>query len=275
MPEILQDRSTKVEAQIGAVEDVAAEVRMRAIAQLASGTGALEEIFKDLASAVGKQLTFKVATDEEGKSVVVEVADDGTERVLDPEVQTALLGKLEQRFDANTNRHEGVTWADVQRSLEADPSSLWKLQQMENAGHEPDVYMEDDGAYYFGTCSVESPKSARNIVFDAKAQAFLAEHYPQETCNGNAVDIAEAMGIDLMDETQYRHLQTLGKFDTQTWSWLKTLDEIRKRGYALCGNRNREGVNVYRSVASNHDLNRAFRASLRVSKAQSLNLTLS
>lgn len=266
MSEALKDRSTEVEVQIGAVEDVAQDVRMRVIAQLAAGTGALEDIFRDLASAVGKQLTFKASSDEETESVAVEVVDDGKERVLAPEVQAALLGKLQQRFEAHSGRHEGVNWVDVQRSLEADPAKLWSLQQMETNGHAPDVYMEDDGAYYFGTCSVETPEAHRNIVFDAEAQAYLAEHCPQETCNGNAVDIAAAMGIDLMDETQYRHLQTLGRFDVQTWSWLKTLDEIRRSGFALCGDHGDEDM-VHQNGAYDHSPDGAFRGSLRVSKA--------
>ncbi|MFT7184285.1 MAG: hypothetical protein ACI9QC_000623 [Oceanicoccus sp.] len=206
------------------------------------------------------------STDEGAESIVVEVADDGEERVLTPEVQIALLIKLKTRFDANTERHEGVSWEDVKRSLEADPSSLWKLQQMEGAGHKPDVYKGDDGAYYFGTCSVETPDAHRNIVFDAEAREWLRTNRPEETCNGNAVDIAAAMGIDLMDEAQYRHLQTLGKFDYKTWSWLKTLDEMRKCSVAFYGVRNDELVNVYRYGADSRDYYGAFRGSLRVSK---------
>lgn len=266
MSEALKDRSTEVEAQIGAVEDVAQDVRMRAIAQLAAGSGALEDIFRDLASAVGKQLTFKASSDGEPESVAVEVADDGKERVLAPETHAALLGRLKQRFEANRGRHEGVNWVDVQGSLEADPAKLWSLQQMENSGHAPDVYMEDEEAYYFGTCSVETPEAHRNIVFDAAAEEWLRTNQPQETCNGNAVDIAAAMGIDLMDETQYRHLQTLGRFDAQTWSWLKTLDAIRKRGGALYGLRDGEDVNVLQNAAYYHGHCWAFRGSLRVSK---------
>lgn len=267
MPEALQDRSTEVEAQIGAVEDVSLEVRARVAAQILQGQGSIEDVVTQLAAELGKKVTFKAASDEEPESVSVEVVDDGKERVLAPEAQAALLGRLQQRFEANSERHEGVNWADVQRSLEADPAKLWSLQEMENSGHAPDVYMEDDGAYYFGTCSVETPEAHRNIVFDAAAEEWLRTNRPQETCNGNAVDIAAAMGIDLMDETQYRHLQTLGRFDAQTWSWLKTLDEIRKRGDALCGDRDDVYVRVLQRVADYLYLPRAFRGSLRVSKA--------
>ncbi len=195
-----------------------------------------------------------------------EAVDPTEKRELTPEVQEQLLATLQARFDANQKKHKGIEWTDVQRSLEADPEKLWSLQQMEEAGHAPDVYMENDDSFYFGTCSVESPESARNIVYDAEAEAWLAKNYPQEICNGNAVDIATAMGIDLMDEPQYRHLQTLGKFDATTWSWLKTLDEIRKRGVALCGFRRGERVYVDRDLAYRHRHHRAFRGSLRVSK---------
>lgn len=269
MAEALRDQSTEVEAQLGAVEDVALEVRARVAAQLLTGQGSINDILKELTGAVGKKVSFSQGTDGE---VQLAVEETTPERVLAPEVQAALLLKTKARFDAYPDRHKGVNWADVQASLEADPALLWSLNEMDAKGHAPDVYKEDGEAYYFGTCSEESPETARNIVYDADAQAWLAANYPQEVCNGNAVDIATAMGIDLMSEDHYRLLQTLGQFDANTWSYLKTPADVRKprnakeSGLALYGDRYDGGVNVYQGSASDRGPFGAFRCSLRVPK---------
>lgn len=254
---------------LGDLESTQQEARGKVLAQLGhmllNGDGKGEEAIALIAGLFGKKV--EITHTEVEEKVAVKVYDQADEHTLDPEVQVALLGKLKQRFEANVNRHRGVNWADVQRSLEADPAKLWSLQEMENSGHEPDVYMEDDGAYYFGTCSVETPKAHRNIVYDATAEAWLAERSPQETYNGNAVAIVAAMGIDLMDEPQYRHLQTLGCFDEQTWGWRKTPDTARKFGEALVGGRIAGRVDVRLVVDVSHNPNGGLRGSLKVSKA--------
>lgn len=269
MTEALTGQTTEVEVQLGAVEDVALEVRERVAAQLLIGQGSINDILRELTGAVGKKVSFSQGTDGE---VQLAVEETTPERVLAPEVQTALLAKTKARFDAYPNRHEGVNWTDVQASLEADPALLWSLNEMDANGHAPDVYKEDGEAYYFGTCSAESPETARNIVYDAEAQAWLAANYPQEVCNGNAVEMATAMEIDLMDEDQYRFLQTLGQFDANTWSYLKTPTNIRtpknakESGVALCGSRRGEHVRVNRINAYYRAPGGAFRGSLRVPK---------
>lgn len=193
-------------------------------------------------------------------------------RLLDLETKMALLVKLERRFYTNMKRHREAEWPNVQRSLKADPIKLWSLQQMENAGHAPDVYLEDYGAYTFGTCSEEAPVVHSNIVFDAEAEAHLRERYPEALCNGNAVVIAETMGINVMDEPHYRYLQTLGRFDIDTWNWLKPLYAVRRRGRALAGTRTgenkREVVVVSEANVDDHERDGAFRGSLKVAKVK-------
>ena len=138
-----------------------------------------------------------------------------------------LLGKLENRFSANMHLHEGVDWNDVKVSLEASPEALWSLLQMESAGHEPDVYHDDEKDYYFGTCSKESPESGRNCVYDKEAADWLRENYPDAKFNGSAVEMAETMGIELMLPDHYERLQEKGRFDEETASWLLTYYNIR------------------------------------------------
>jgi len=139
---------------------------------------------------------------------------------------------------------------------------------MEAQGHMPDVYNFDDSGFDIGTCSKETPESARNCVYDAKAAAWLKENYPDEKFNGSAVELAEAMGISLMSPEQYKDvLQNKGKFDEKTWSWLKTLDETRESGYALRGGRYGGAVYVGQFNAYGSTDYKAFRGSLRVSWA--------
>jgi hypothetical protein len=186
-------------------------------------------------------------------------------RELAPEVQEKLLAALEARFAANKKRHEGIEWADVKRSLEAAPEKLWSLQQMEEAGHAPDVYMEDDESYHFGTCSKETTESVRSIVYDAEAERTLMKSR-QENCNGNAVDIAASMGIDLMNEEQYRHLHALEGFDIVTSSWIKAPDRIRALGSAPYGSRVIGFVFMAREDVRTLNDDRGFRGSLKVLK---------
>jgi hypothetical protein len=151
---------------------------------------------------------------------------------LSPEQREELLRVLKARFEKNMTRHKGLEWARVQAKLEANPEKLWSLNEMERTGGEPDVVGHDKTTdeYIFYDCSAESPKGRRSICYDREALEARKEHKP----DGNAMDTAEAMGIELLTEEQYRHLQTLGTFDTKTSSWVKTPSEIRELGGALC-----------------------------------------
>src|SRR5687768_2347768 len=142
-----------------------------------------------------------------------------------------LLSTLKARFEKNINRHKGVEWARVQARLEANPEKLWSLNEMERTGGEPDVVGHDGktGEYIFFDCSAESPNGRRSICYDREALEARKEHKPKN----NAIDMAAAMGTEILTEAQYRELQTVGNFDTKTSSWVKTPPEIRKLGGAI------------------------------------------
>src|SRR4028118_233692 len=150
---------------------------------------------------------------------------------LPTEQRDELLSTLKARFEKNMNRHKGLEWDKVQAKLEANTAKLWSLAQMETTGGEPDAVGQDKatGEYIFYDCSAESPKGRRSICYDHEALESRKEHKPQN----NAIDMAAAMGIELLTEEQYRDLQKLGNFDTKTSSWVKTPEEIRKLGGAL------------------------------------------
>ncbi len=173
-----------------------------------------------------------------------------------------LLGALKARFEKNMSRHQGLEWAKVQAKLEADTGKLWSLHEMERTGGEPDVvgYDQKTGEYVFYDCSAESPKDRRNVCYDREALDARKEFKPQDS----ALDMAEAMGIEILTEEQYRKLQELGKFDTKTSSWLKTPSEIRKLGGAIFGDRRYDHVFKYHNGASSYYAARGFRGSLRV-----------
>jgi Protein of unknown function (DUF4256) len=183
-------------------------------------------------------------------------------RELSREQREELLGALKARFEKNMNRHKGLEWAKIQTKLRASPGKLWSLNEMERTGGEPDVVGHDktSGEYIFCDCSAESPKGRRNVCYDADAQearkAFKPEH--------NAVDMAAAIGVELLTEEQYRELQKLGSFDTKTSSWVETPCDIRKLGGALFADRRYNTVFVYHNGASSYFGSRAFRGSLRV-----------
>ena len=181
---------------------------------------------------------------------------------LSPEQRKELLGALKARFEKNMNRHKGLEWAKVQAKLEADPEKLWSLHEMERTGGEPDVVGHDEktGEYIFYDCSAESPKDRRNVCYDREALESRKEHKPEN----NAMDMADAMGIEILTEEQYRALQKLGNFDAKTSSWLKTPSEIRKLGGALFADRRYDHVFVYHNGAESYYGARAFRGSLRV-----------
>jgi hypothetical protein len=181
---------------------------------------------------------------------------------LSAEQRKKLLGALQARFEKNMDRHKGLEWAKVQTKLEVHAEKLWSLNEMERTGGEPDVVGHDQktGEYIFYDCSTESPKGRRSACYDREALESRKEHKPED----NAVDMAAAMGIELLTEEQYRELQKLGNFDTKTSSWVKTPSAIRKLGGALFCDRRYDTVFVYHNGAESYYAARAFRGSLRV-----------
>jgi len=181
---------------------------------------------------------------------------------VSPEQREELLGALKARFEKNMNRHKGLEWANVQAKLNANAEKLWSINEMERTGGEPDVVGHDKktGEYIFYDCSAESPKGRRSVCYDREALESRKENKPAD----NAMDMATAMGIELLTEEQYRELQKLGNFDTKTSSWLKTPSEIRKLGGALFCDRRYDTVFVYHNGAESYYAARAFRGSLRV-----------
>jgi hypothetical protein len=189
-------------------------------------------------------------------------ARNSNKKDLSPEQRKELLGALRTRFEQNVNRHKGLEWAEVQAKLEANPEKLWSLNEMERTGGEPDVVGHDKetGECIFYDCSAESPKGRRSLCYDREALESRKEHKPKDS----AVDMAAAMGIELLTEAQYRELQKLGNFDTKTSSWVKTSPAIRKLSGALFCDRRFDTVFVYHNGAESYYAARAFRGSLRV-----------
>jgi hypothetical protein len=174
-----------------------------------------------------------------------------------------LLGTLQARFEKNMNRHEGLAWAKVKARLEANTDILWSLQEMERTGGEPDVigYDKKTGEYIFSDCSAETPKGRRNVSYDREGQE---SRKGGGNPDGNAIDTAAAMGIELLTEEQYRELQKIGNFDLKTSSWLKTPADIRKLGGAIFAERRYDNVFVFHNSAPSYYGVRGFRGSLRV-----------
>jgi hypothetical protein len=181
---------------------------------------------------------------------------------LSPKQREELLGALKARFEKHPNRHQGLAWARVQARLEAKADKLWSLQEMERTGGEPDVVGHDPqtGAYLFADCSAETPRDRRSVCYDREGLESRKEHKPANT----AMDMAAAMGIELLTEEQYLELQTLGEFDTKTSSWVKTPADFRKLGGALYGERRYGRVFVGHNGAQSYYGARAFRGALRV-----------
>ncbi|HZV86607.1 MAG TPA: DUF4256 domain-containing protein [Candidatus Binatus sp.] len=179
-----------------------------------------------------------------------------------PEQREELLRALKARFEKNMNRHKGLEWAKIQAKLEANAEKLWSLNEMEKTGGEPDVVGHDKkaGEYIFYDCSAESAKGRRSICYDREALESRKEHKPEDS----AIDMAAAMGIELLTEDQYRELQKLGNFDTKTSSWVKTPSHIRKLGGALFCDRRYDTVFLYHNGAESYYAARAFRGSLTV-----------
>jgi len=173
-----------------------------------------------------------------------------------------VLKTLQARFEKNINRHKGVAWAEVQAKLEGNPEGLWSLNEMERTGGEPDVVGRDEktGEYIFYDCSEESPKGRRSLCYDREALDSRKENKPK----GNAVEMAAAMGIELLTEGEYRELQRVGEFDTKTSSWVKTPSRIRELGGALFCDRRFDTVFLYHNGAESYYAARGFRGWLRV-----------
>ncbi len=186
----------------------------------------------------------------------------GKKKQLSPGQREELLSTLKARFEENMNRHQGIKWAKVQARLEANPEKLWSLKEMERTGGEPDVVGHDQktGEYIFYDCSAESPKGRRSVCYDREGLESRKEHKPEN----NAIDMAAAMGIEMLTEDEYRELQKLGNFDTKTSSWVKTPSEIRKLGGALFCDRRYDHVFLYHNGAQSYYAARAFRGSVRV-----------
>ena len=187
---------------------------------------------------------------------------NSNKKKLAPEQREELLRTLKARFEKNLSRHKGLEWAKVQTRLEADPEKLWSLNEMERTGGEPDVVGHDkkSGEYIFYDCSAETPAGRRSVCYDREALASRKEHKPKNS----AMEMAAAMGIELLSEEQYRGLQQLGDFDLKTSSWVKTPAEIRKLGGALFCDRRYDTVFVYHNGAESYYAARAFRGALRV-----------
>jgi hypothetical protein len=185
-----------------------------------------------------------------------------TKKKLSAEDRDELLKALQARFEKNMSRHKGLEWSKVQAKLEANAEKLWSLNEMEKTGGEPDVVAFDKktGEFVFYDCSAESPKGRRSVCYDREALEARKEHKPKDS----ALNMATAMGIELLTEEQYRELQKLGKFDEKTSSWIQTPAEIRKLGGALFCDRRYEQVFLYRNGAESYYGARAFRGSLRV-----------
>lgn len=174
----------------------------------------------------------------------------------------ALIGALRDRFEQNMDRHRGLEWARVQARLESDPQKLWSLAEMERTGGEPDVVGHDEstGEYVFFDCSAQSPDGRRSVCYDREGLEARKEHKPKN----NAVDMAAAIGIELLTEEQYRELQELGSFDTTTSSWVKTPADVRELGGAIFADRRYGRVFVYHNGAPSYYAARGFRGSLRI-----------
>lgn len=169
---------------------------------------------------------------------------------------------LKTRFEKYATRHKGITWDIVWKKVQCNQSALWSLFQMEESGGEPDVVGLDkhSGEYLFFDCAAESPKGRRSLCYDDAALHSRKEHKPE----GSAMGIAEEMGIELLDEEQYRYLQQLGEFDLKTSSWLRTSQDVRKLGGAIFGDRRFGRVFIYHNGAESYYAARGFRGVLRV-----------
>lgn len=187
---------------------------------------------------------------------------NATDKKMSTAQNTELLEILKNRFEQNMQRHEKFKWADVLKKFEANKDKLWSLNEMEKTGGEPDVvgWDKETGEFIFFDCSEESPKGRRSVCYDREALESRKEHKPKNS----AVEMAAAMGIELLSEEQYRHLQKLGSFDLKTSSWVKTPADIRKLGGAVFCDRRYDTVFLYHNGAESYYAARGFRGWLKV-----------
>jgi len=187
---------------------------------------------------------------------------NNNKKKLSAKQREELFEALEARFEKNANRHKDIEWAKAQTRLEDNAEKLWSLYEMEKTGGEPDVvdYDKKTGEYIFFDCCAETPLGRRNVCYDREALDSRKTAKPKNS----AIDMAAAMGIELLTEEQYRQLQKLGKFDTKTSSWVKTPPSVRRLGGALFCDRRYDTVFVYHNGAESYYGSRAFRGSLRV-----------
>jgi hypothetical protein len=185
-----------------------------------------------------------------------------TKKKLSAEQREELLSTLKARFEKNMGRHKGLEWTRIHAKLEGNPEKLWSLSEMERTGGEPDVVGHDKktGEYIFYDCAPESPKGRRSVCYDREALEARKEHKPKDS----ALDMAAAIGVEILTEEQYRELQKLGNFDTKSSSWVKTPPDIRKLGGALYCDRRYNHVFVYHNGADSYYAVRGFRGSLRI-----------
>lgn len=190
------------------------------------------------------------------------VSRTGRKKELSAPQRAELLGVLKARFEKNMSRHKGLEWSKVQARLESNAEKLWSLSEMEKTGGEPDVVGHDKktGEFIFIDCAAESPKGRRSVCYDHEALESRKEHKPA----GSAIDMAKAMGIELLTEDQYRELQKLADFDAKSSSWVQTPSDIRELGGALFCDRRYGHVFVYHNGAESYYSARGFRGSLRV-----------
>lgn len=183
-------------------------------------------------------------------------------RKLSEEQKENIVNVLKKRFEKNGDRHLGTSWDEVHKKLKASPEKLWSLGEMEKTGGEPDLIGIDSktGELIFADCSAESPAGRRSLSYDRDGQISRKEAIPE----GNATDMAAAMGAELMTEEQYSELQRVGSFDLKTSSWLKTPEEVRSNGGAIFGDRRYGRVFVYHNGAQSYYSARGFRCILKV-----------
>ena len=183
-------------------------------------------------------------------------------RELSANQQLEILEILKERFEKNLNRHKEIEWDRVQEKLENNTEKLWALNEMEVTGGEPDVvgYDKETNEYIFYDCSAESPKGSRSLCYDREALESRKQNKPQSS----VMDMANDIGIQILTEEQYRYLQTLGVFDIKTSSWVKTPDNIRKKGGAIFCDRRYDTIFMYHNGADSYYSSRGFRGFLRV-----------
>lgn len=183
-------------------------------------------------------------------------------KLISQEQSDDLLKILKARFEKNMNRHEGLEWSNVKVKLENNPEKIWSLSEMERTGGEPDIVGQDTktGEYLFVDCSADTPVGRRNICYDHQALESRKKFKPKDS----GINMADAMGIEILNEDQYRKLQELGEFDTKTSSWLKTPINIRSRGGAIFADRRYDHVFVYHNGADSYYGVRGFRGMLKV-----------